>query len=118
CKCWNYEDMQQLKLSTILLSIECSCCKDPLTILSSDKKRWAERNQKQILYEFQALSLAMENRCFGITKHFLVIFMIFKSPFGPSCQVIGKGRQAIICNNADDDPVVEENMHGMNYVSI
>lgn len=32
--------------------------------------------------------------------------------------VIGKGRQAIICNNADDDPVVEENMHGMNYVSI
>ncbi|CAK9317644.1 unnamed protein product [Citrullus colocynthis] len=89
----------------------CSCCKDPLAILSSNKKRWAERKQKQILYEFQALSLAMENRCFGITKPFLVTFMIFKSLFGPSCQ----GRQAIMLMMI---LLSGENMHGMKYVSI
>ncbi|XP_038896213.1 uncharacterized protein LOC120084489 [Benincasa hispida] len=90
--------------------IACSCCKDPLAILSSDKKRWAERNQKLILYEFQALSLAMENRCFGITKPFLVIFMIFKSLFGPSCQA---------GHNADDvdDPFVG-GKHAWNEVRV
>lgn len=46
CPSCIYDFYHNLKRDTFLAylwSSRCSCCKDPLAILSSDKKRWAER---------------------------------------------------------------------------